>query len=46
MGEFWKLLAGVIVILLVGITFSIIENKKRLKYIKFNIINNYGKTLI
>lgn len=45
MGEFWKLLAGVIVILLVGITFSIIENKKRLKYIKFNIINNYGKNI-
>lgn len=45
MGEFWKLLAGIIVILLVGITFSIIENKKRLKYIKFNITNNYGKSI-
>lgn len=45
MGEIWKLLAGAMVILLVGITFSIIENRKRLKYIKFNITNNYGKSI-
>ncbi|WP_195945800.1 MutS-related protein [Paraclostridium bifermentans] len=45
MGEFWKLLIGIVVILLVGITFSVNENKKRLKYIKFNIVNNYGKDI-
>ncbi|WGX75375.1 hypothetical protein QJS64_15390 [Paraclostridium bifermentans] len=45
MGEFGKVLVGIIVILLVGIVFSIVENRKRLNYIKFNIINNYGKTI-
>lgn len=43
--EIWKVLVGLVVILLVGITFSIVENRKKLKYIKLNIINNYGKTI-
>lgn len=45
MGEVWKVLVGIIVIVVVGIVFSIVENRKRLEYIKFNIINNYGKTI-
>lgn len=45
MGEFGKLLIGIVVIVLVGIAFSIVENRKRLKYIKFNIVNNYGKDI-
>ncbi|GAA0704865.1 MutS family DNA mismatch repair protein [Paraclostridium ghonii] len=45
MGELLKLLVGVSSILLIGLGFSIFENKKRLKYIKFNIINNYGKEI-
>ena len=45
MGEVWKVLVGIIVIVVVGIVFSIVENKKRLEYIKLNIINNYGKTI-
>ncbi|KKY00950.1 hypothetical protein VN21_11275 [Paraclostridium benzoelyticum] len=43
--EIWKVLVGLVVILLVGITFSIVENRKKIKYIKLNIINNYGKTI-
>lgn len=45
MGEVWKVLVGIIVIVVVGIVFSIVENRKRLEYIKLNIINNYGKTI-
>ena len=45
MGEVWKVLVGIIVIVVVGIVFSIFENRKRLEYIKLNIINNYGKTI-
>lgn len=45
MGEVWKVLLGIIVIVVVGIVFSIVENRKRLEYIKVNIINNYGKTI-
>lgn len=45
MGELLKLLVGVSSILLIGLGFSIFENKKRLKYIKFNILNNYGKEI-
>lgn len=45
MGEVWKVLVGIIVIVVVGIIFSIFENRKRLEYIKLNIINNYGKTI-
>ncbi|MCE9676632.1 DNA mismatch repair protein MutS [Paraclostridium bifermentans] len=45
MGEIWKVLVGIIVIVVVGIVFSIVENRKRLEYIKLNIINNYGKTI-
>lgn len=45
MGEVWKVLVGIIVIVVVGIVFSIVENRKRLEYIKSNIINNYGKTI-
>ncbi|GIM31832.1 MutS-related protein [Paraclostridium bifermentans] len=45
MGEVWKVLVGIIVIVVVGIVFSIVENRKRLEYIKVNIINNYGKTI-
>lgn len=45
MGEVWKVFVGIIVIVVVGIVFSIVENRKRLEYIKVNIINNYGKTI-
>lgn len=45
MEEVWKVLVGIIVIVVVGIVFSIVENRKRLEYIKLNIINNYGKTI-
>lgn len=45
MGEVWKVVVGIIVIVVVGIVFSIVENRKRLEYIKVNIINNYGKTI-
>lgn len=45
MGEVWKVLVGIIVIVVVGIVFSIVENRKKLEYIKLNIVNNYGKTI-
>lgn len=45
MGEIWKVVVGVLTILLIGIMFSVFENRKRLNYIKLNIINNYGKNI-
>lgn len=43
--EILKLLVGVGAILLIGTSFAIFENMRRLKYIKLNIINQYGKEM-
>lgn len=45
MDEFIKLVIGASVIILVGIIFSIYENKKRLRYIKQRIDKFYGKEI-
>ncbi|GAA0864125.1 MutS-related protein [Paraclostridium tenue] len=43
--EILKLLVGAVAILLIGTIFAIFENMRRLKYIKLNIINQYGKEM-
>lgn len=43
--EILKLLVGAGAILLIGTSFAIFENRRRLKYIKLNIINQYGKEI-
>ncbi|SCI71296.1 DNA mismatch repair protein mutS [uncultured Clostridium sp.] len=43
--EILKLLIGAGAILLIGTSFAIFENRRRLKYIKLNIINQYGKEI-
>lgn len=45
MDEIFKGLIAVGVILLVGILFSIYENRKRIKYLKLNIVSQYGKEI-
>ncbi|MGL5750979.1 MAG: MutS-related protein [Paraclostridium sp.] len=45
MSDFVKILIGAGVIILVGISFSIYENRKRLKYIKQRIDEEYGKEI-
>lgn len=43
--EILKLLVGAGAILLIGTSFAIFENRRRLKYIKLNIISQYGKEI-
>ncbi|MEG2787225.1 MAG: DNA mismatch repair protein MutS [Romboutsia sp.] len=45
MNEIFKIIVGVISIVVIGQVFVVFENRKRIKYIKFNIIENYGKEI-
>ncbi|MGL5755591.1 MAG: MutS-related protein [Paraclostridium sp.] len=45
MNEIFKIIVGVISIVVIGQAFVVFENRKRIKYIKLNIIENYGKEI-
>lgn len=45
MSEILKLLIGVLAILLIGMGFSIFENMRKMKYLKINILHQYGKEI-
>lgn len=45
MSENLKLLIGVLAILSIGIGFSIFENMRKMKYLRINILDQYGKEI-